>query len=397
MQADMNIGMLGHVDHGKTTLTKTLTGKWTDTHSEELKRGISIRLGYADSYIYQCEKTGKLYPTEDACKKDGGKPKLLRKLSIVDAPGHETLMTTVISATSILDGVLFLIAANEPCPQPQTAEHLLVLNSTGIKNVIVVQTKIDLVTKEKALENYKQIKDFLKGSVAENAPIIPISAHYNLNVDVLLKTIVDVMKPPVHDEKAELRMFISRSFDVNRPGVEISELSGGVLGGSVIQGSLSIGDEIEIRPGVVRKEGAKPTPVTCKVVSLMEESEQLKSARPGGLVAVGTTLDPALTKADAFVGAVIGKKGHVPEPTDVIKVKYNILSRKDMENLPLREGEPLVVNGNTSTTVGVVAQLGKGIATIRLKKPLVVYKNMFVALSRRVGQRWKLSASGNVV
>ena len=209
MQADMNIGMLGHVDHGKTTLTKTLTGKWTDTHSEELKRGISIRLGYADSYIYQCEKTGKLYPTEDACKKDGGKPKLLRKLSIVDAPGHETLMTTVISATSILDGVLFLIAANEPCPQPQTAEHLLVLNSTGIKNVIVVQTKIDLVTKEKALENYKQIKDFLKGSVAENAPIIPISAHYNLNVDILLKTIADVMKPPVHDEKAELRMFIS--------------------------------------------------------------------------------------------------------------------------------------------------------------------------------------------
>jgi translation initiation factor 2 subunit 3 len=309
MQADMNVGMLGHVDHGKTTLTKALTGKWTDTHSEEVKRGISIRLGYADSYIYQSDKTKKLYSSEEECKKDGGKPKLLRKISIVDAPGHETLMTTVISATSILDGVLFLIAANEPCPQPQTAEHLLVLNSTGIKNVIVVQTKIDLVTKEKALENYKQIKDFLKGSVAENAPIIPISAHYNLNVDVLLKTITEVMKPPAHDEKSELRMFISRSFDVNRPGAEIPSLQGGVIGGSVIQGSISVGDEIEIRPGIVRKEGAKPQPVICKVVSLMEESEQLKVAKPGGLIAVGTTLDPSLTKADSLVGSVVGKKG----------------------------------------------------------------------------------------
>ena len=176
MQADMNIGMLGHVDHGKTTLTKALTGKWTDTHSEEIKRGISIRLGYADARIYECKKCNILSPKPE-CSKCGGKAELLRKISIVDAPGHETLMTTVISATSILDGVIFLIAANEPCPQPQTMEHLLVLNSTGVKKIIVVQTKIDLVTKEKALENYKQIKKFLKGTAAENAPIIPVSAN----------------------------------------------------------------------------------------------------------------------------------------------------------------------------------------------------------------------------
>src|SRR5271157_6367085 len=101
MQAEMNIGMLGHVDHGKTTLTKALTGKWTDTHSEEIKRGISIRLGYADAYIYHCPKDD-IYTTEAKCPKCGAKTKLERKLSIVDAPGHETLMTTVISATSIL-------------------------------------------------------------------------------------------------------------------------------------------------------------------------------------------------------------------------------------------------------------------------------------------------------
>ncbi len=397
MQAEMNIGMLGHVDHGKTTLTKALTGKWTDTHSEEIKRGISIRLGYADAYLYQDEKTKTFYPSKEACAQAGGKPKIVRKISIVDAPGHETLMTTVISATSILDGVIFLIAANEPCPQPQTTEHLLVLNSTGIKNIIVVQTKIDLVPKEKAIENYRQIKAFLKGSAAENAPVIPVSANSGLNIDVLLKTINDVMVVPKHDEKADLRMYVSRSFDVNRPGTAISELKGGVLGGSIVQGVLKVGDEIEIKPGISRKEGGKPAPIMCKVQSLMEETEALEKATPGGLVAIGTTLDPSLTKSDALVGSVVGRKGQVPDPLDTVSVKYNMLDRADLQNMPLREGEPVVVNVHTATGVGVVAKLAKGVATIKLKKPTVVYKDMHVALSRRVGQRWRLSAWGRVV
>ena len=396
MQAEMNVGMLGHVDHGKTTLTKALTGKWTDTHSEEIKRGISIRLGYADAYIYHCQKCD-LYSADAKCPKCGGKPKLARKLSIVDAPGHETLMTTVIAATSILDGVLFLIAANEPCPQPQTTEHLLVLNSTGIKNVIIVQTKIDLVTKEKAIENYKQIKAFLKGTVAENAPIIPVSANAGLNMDVLLKNINEVMKPPPHDENAQLRMYISRSFDVNRPGSSLKELKGGVLGGSIVQGILKAGDEIEIKPGIMRKEGAKPTSVVCKAQSLMEETEVLESAKPGGLVAVATTMDPSLTKSDALVGSVVGRKGEVPDPVDTLNVKYSLLERADMQNMPLRENEPVVVNVHTCTGVGILAKLAKGIATIKLKQPIVAYKDMHVALSRKIGQRWRLSAWGKVV
>ncbi|MBI5222926.1 translation initiation factor IF-2 subunit gamma [Candidatus Micrarchaeota archaeon] len=397
MQAELNVGMLGHVDHGKTTLTKALTGKWTDTHSEEIKRGISIRLGYADAYIYKDEKSGKFYSSVADCKKAGGIPKLVRKLSIVDAPGHETLMTTVISATSILDGVIFLIAANEPCPQPQTAEHLLVLNSTGIKNIIVVQTKTDLVSKEKALENYRQIKSFLKGSAAESAPIIPISSHYNLNIDKLLEVISEKMAPQKRDLKAPLRFFVSRSFDVNRPGTVISKLSGGVLGGSVVQGTIKVGDEIEIRPGVVRKEGGKAIPLYCTVHALMEEEEKLTEARPGGLVAVGTSLDPSLAKADSFVGSIIGRKGEVPEPTDVVKVKYTLLKRADNENSPLRENELVVLNVHTSTSVGAVVSISKGVATVKLKKATVVYKDMNVALSRRFGQRWKLSAWGTVV
>ena len=389
MQADMNIGMLGHVDHGKTTLTQSLTGKWTDTHSEELKRGISIRLGYADAHIYY-DKAKDHYST------DSKKGKLLRKISIVDAPGHETLMTTVISATNILDGVLFLIAANEPCPQAQTAEHLLVLNSTGIKKMIVVQTKIDLVTKEKAIENYEQIKKFLKGTIAENAPIIPVAANSNINIDVLLKKINEIMIPPEHDEKAKLRMYVSRSFDVNRPGSDIQKLKGGVVGGSIVYGVLKTGDEIEIKPGVPRKEGGKPEAIVTKVSALREEEDDLKNAAAGGLVAIGTGIDPALAKSDNLVGSIIGRKGEVPDPIDTIKVKYNLLKRADNHTIPLNENEPVVVNVHTSTGVGFITKLAKGVATIKLKKPTVIYPDMRVALSKRVGQRWMLSAWGQV-
>jgi len=387
MQADMNIGMLGHVDHGKTTLTQALTGKWTDTHSEELKRGISIRLGYADAHIYY-DKEKDHYSVNP---KEG---KLLRKVSLVDAPGHETLMTTVISATSILDGVLFLIAANEPCPQPQTAEHLLVLNSTGIKNIIVVQTKIDLVSREKAIENYKQIKEFLKGTLAENAPIIPVAANNNLNIDALLRTMQDVMKPNETDEKAKLRLYVSRSFDVNRPGTDIPKIRGGVVGGSIVQGVLKTGDEIEIKPGIARKE--RPEPIVTKVTALREEEDDLKSAKPGGLIAIGTNIDPSLTKSDYLVGSIIGKKGEVPDPIENIKVKYSLLKRAGEQIIALNENEPIVINIHTSTGVGVINKLSKGVATIRLKRPTVVFPDMHVAISKRVGQRWKLAAWGQV-
>ncbi len=383
--------MLGHVDHGKTTLTQALTGKWTDTHSEELKRGISIRLGYADTHIYHDEKS-------DSYSTDPKKGKLLRKISLVDAPGHETLMTTVISATSILDGVLFLIAANEPCPQPQTAEHLLVLNSTGIKKIIVVQTKIDLVSKEKAMENHRQIKEFLKGTVAEDAPIIPVAANTGLNIDVLLRTVNEVMKPPEQDEKAKLRMYVSRSFDINRPGTDIQKLRGGVIGGSIVQGVLKAGDQIEIKPGVARKEGGRPETIVTTVKSLREEEDELKSARPGGLVAIGTEVDPALAKSDYLVGSIIGRKGEVPDPVDEIKVKYHLLKRSgEQSTIPLNESEPVVINIHTSTNVGLITKLAKGAATIRLKRPSVIYPEMHVALSKRVGQRWKLSAWGEII
>lgn len=388
--------MLGHVDHGKTTLTKALTGKWTDTHSEEIKRGISIRLGYADATIYKCTKCKK-YVLKEKCY-CGGKAEFIRKISIVDAPGHETLMTTVIAASSILDGAIFLIAANEVCPQPQTSEHLIVLNSTGIKNIVVVQTKVDLVSKEKALESYKQIKTFLKGSVAQDAPIVPVAANYGLNMDELINAIEKTIPNVNRDLNATPVMYVSRSFDVNKPGTKIKDIGGGVLGGSIIKGKLKLGQTIEIKPGIVRKEGAKATPITCEILSLREENESLKEATPGGLIAVGTSLDPSLTKSDAFVGSVIGLKGTLADAISTFNLKVELLKRVDILNPPLKDGETLAINCYTATSVGVIAQLSKGgIATIKSKKALVAQKGSRIAISRKIGNRWRLGGWGTVV
>ena len=211
IQPEINIGLIGHVDHGKTTLTEKLSGKWTDTHSEEIRRGITIRLGYADVEIYQ-DENGKFNATKQG--------RLIRRISLVDAPGHESLMATMLAGATIIDGALLLVAANEPCPQPQTREHVKALEIIGIKNIIVVQNKIDLLAKEDALKNYAQIKEFLKETPYKNAPVIPISAQQGINIDILLKEIQETIPTPKRSKSLDPIMFIARSFDINKPGTK---------------------------------------------------------------------------------------------------------------------------------------------------------------------------------
>ncbi|EHP89152.1 translation initiation factor IF-2 subunit gamma [Methanotorris formicicus] len=402
-QSEVNIGMVGHVDHGKTSLTRALTGVWTDTHSEELKRGISIRLGYADCEIRKCPKCPEpeAYTIKEVCPKCGSKTKFLRKVSFVDSPGHETLMATMLSGASLMDGAILVIAANEPCPQPQTKEHLMALDILGVKNIIIVQNKIDLVDEEKAWENYKQIKEFVKGTVAENAPIIPISAHHEANLDVLLKAIQDFIPTPERNPELPPRMYVARSFDVNKPGTEIKKLKGGVLGGSIIQGILEVGKEIEIRPGIQVTEGNKTywKPLTTKIVSLAAGGKGVKKAYPGGLVGVGTELDPSLTKSDYLSGSVLGEPGTLPPVRERITIKAHLLdrvvgSKEELVIEPLRTSEVLMINVGTATTVGVITSARGDIADIKLKLPICADKGDRVALSRRIGSRWRLIGYG---
>ena len=198
---EVNIGMVGHVDHGKTTLVRSLSGVWTDQHSEEIKRGISIRLGYADATFRRCPQCPEpdCFSVEAKCPHCGAETEVLRTVSFVDSPGHETLMATMLCGAAIMDGAVLVISANEACPQPQTKEHLMALNITGINKIVIVQNKVDLISKDKVVEHYNQIKSFVKGTVAENAPIIPISAQQNINIDMVIQAIESMIPTPPRD------------------------------------------------------------------------------------------------------------------------------------------------------------------------------------------------------
>ncbi len=399
---EVNIGLVGHVDHGKTSLTAALSGKWTDTHSEELKRGITIRLGYADATIYECPKckgTDKL-GTTPKCIKCFSPSKPLRTVSFVDAPGHETLMATVLSGTALMDGALLIISANEKCPQPQTSEHLKVLDIVGIKNIVIVQNKIDLVTKEEALKSYKQIKAFLKGSVAENAPIIPVSAQRNINIDVLIQAIQDNIPTPKRDDTKPLLMVIARSFDVNKPGVPIQSLKGGVVGGSIVEGKLRVGQEVEICPGIRLKEHYEP--VRTVVTGLQKAMTDLEEAGPGGLLGISTELDPFLAKSDTLSGNVLGSPGKMPGIHDKLVMKVSLMERvigsKDGVKVDnVKTGDVLMLATGTSRTVGSVTSARKGKLEATLKIPICANKGSRIAISRQVQGRWRLIGWGELL
>lgn len=401
---EVNIGVVGHVDHGKTTLVQALTGIWTAKHSKEIERGMTIKLGYADGDIYYCEGSPlpDAYTTEKYCP-DGSEAKFLRRVSFVDAPGHEAYMTTMLSGAMIVDGAILVVAANEPCPQPQTVEHLMALNIIGVKNVVVVQNKIDVVTRETALKNYEDIKKLIKGTVAENAPIIPVSALHKVNIDALLMAIEEVIPTPERDLAKPPIMPVVRSFDINRPGTPYNELKGGVVGGSLLQGSLRAGDEIVILPGIKKPERAKGPakyePVITEIVEIRYGDLVVDEARPGGLVALRTKLDPSLTKNDQLVGSIVTKPSVEVPVTSDITIRYEMFERvvsgREFTKLPpLQPTEKLVVAIGTAIRVATIKSLKKDTMELSLSDPVATWPGSRVAISRRVLARWRLAGWG---
>jgi translation initiation factor 2 subunit 3 len=398
---EVNIGLVGHVDHGKTTLTEALSGQWTDTHSEEMKRGITIKLGYADISFYKCKKCSgpQCYGTAPKCLKCFSECDVTRTVSFVDAPGHETLMATVLAGAALMDGALLVISANEPCPQPQTSEHLAALEIAGIKKIVVVQNKIDRVSKEEAEENYNQIKKFLKGTVAENASVIPISAQYRVNIDTLIEAIEKEILSPERDRKKDPKALIARSFDVNRPGTPIEKLKGGVLGGSLIEGELKIGDRIEICPGFKEKDKMKP--LLTEITGLQKAKKDQKSVTPGGLLGISAKMDPYLAKADALSGSVVSLPGKSPPVWNDMNLRIEKLNRvvgskEEMDVGPIIVGTPLMLTSGTARTVGVMTKTGD-VSSLKLKLPICADKGDRVAISKQIAGRWRLVGWGEIV
>jgi translation initiation factor 2 subunit 3 len=403
-QPEINIGTIGHVDHGKTTLVQALTGVWASRHSEELKRGITIKLGYADMPVYKCPRCEppKNYSTEPVCPHCSSKTTFIRAVSFVDAPGHEALMATMLSGAAIMDGAILVIAADEPCPQPQTREHLAAAEIVGIKNIVIVQNKIDIVDEKRAHESYEEIKNFVKGSIAENAPIIPVSAQRAVNMDVLIQAMEEFIPTPKRDETKPPLMYVIRSFDINKPGTPVDKLEGGVIGGTILQGKFAIGEEVEIRPGIsMEEEKGIYNPLFTTVVSLHAGGKSVKEAHCGGLVGVGTLLDPSLSKADGLTGNITGKTGMLPPTLSELILETHILERavgtKELTRVEsISNGETLLLHVGAALTLGKVTSTKRDVATLKLARPVCAQTDSRVAISRKIAGRWRLIGYGMI-
>ena len=402
-QPEVNIGTIGHVDHGKTTLVQVLTGTWASRHSEELKRGITIKLGYADTPIYRCPKCPppKNYTIKPVCEACNSEAEFTRAISFVDAPGHEALMATMLSGVAIMDGAILVIAADEPCPQAQTREHLAAAEVSGVKNIIIAQNKIDIVDQKRALESYREIKEFVKGTVAENAPIIPISAQRGINIDVLLEAIQTIIPTPKRDSNLAPLMYIIRSFDINKPGTTIEGLEGGIIGGTIAQGKFAVGEEIEIRPGIMSEREGKTvyTPLISEIVSLHSGVQEVNEATCGGLIGVGTLLDPSHSKADGLTGSIVGKTGQLPPIVTELTLETHVLERvvgtKELLKVEkINPDEALLLHIGAAVNVGKVINIKQNTIKVKLTRPICALPGSRVAISRKITARWRLIGYG---
>jgi len=417
-QATINIGTIGHVAHGKSTVVKAISGVHTVRFKNELERNITIKLGYANAKIYQCKDPECPRPgnfltrgssTEDVVKQGKWSYELVRHVSFVDCPGHDILMATMLNGAAVMDAALLLIAGNEPCPQPQTSEHLAAVEIMKLQHIIILQNKIDLVKEAAAIQQHEDIKAFVKGTVADSAPIVPISAQLKYNIDVVAEYITNHIPVPVRNFSGEPKMIVIRSFDVNKPGEEVHGLRGGVAGGSILQGVLKLGQEVEIRPGIVQRGQngqVKCVPLFSRIVSLFAEHNDLQYAAPGGLIGVGTLLDPTLTRADRLVWQVLGTPGALPQIYTAIEVSYYLLRRllgvktadgeKQGKVQKLGKGEILMVNIGSTSVGGKIEAVRADLAKISLTSPVCTSEGEKIALSRRIDKHWRLIGWGTI-
>lgn len=392
-QPTINIGMIGSVSNGKSSLVEVLTKAKTQRYSSEKKTNKTIHLGYANAKIFKCSSCEppecyQSFPSSvksvscDVCNKS---LKLVRHISFVDCPGHNMLMATMLNGTCVMDSTVLVESLNsKTVPAQQTVEHLKVAKIVGLHNKIVCVNKLDLVKKDVAKNRISQLKEYLdtEDTVAKDSLIVPTVGNYGFNKDVLCEYLCTEVPEPVRDLESPIEMIAIRSFNVNRTE-KVADLVGGVIGGSIMKGVLKIGDDIMILPGIVtyKDDIWSYIPLRSKVVSISTERTKLAQAIPGGLIGVQLDIDPGLTEKNRLVGSVLT----APETEYKVYHTLYIIFESVLESIKLKKGDKLVVNYNASNIKCTVARVKKNKLQLNLDKPICVISikdKIYATLSR---------------
>jgi len=401
-QPVINVGFIGHVSDGKSTVTRRLTDVETQKFSKEKETNITIRLGYANAKIYKCQTCVEpmcyysigINTKTNECKYCGEQGVLVNHISFVDCPGHNSFMGTMLNGTSVMDYTITIESAvNKTFPAPQTIQHLNAIESNNIPNVAMVLNKIDLVNEITTFEKIDILKEFLQNYKCKSNPIIPISATFDVNIDVICEILAKLKTPSREYGLEKLRMNIIRSFNINLPGTKIENLKGGVVGGSIIKGTVNINDVVYIYPGMIYEN--KYEPLKATVLSIFSEKTPLKSAVCGGLIALGLDIDPGLTGDDALVGNVIKINNKFDEHNQfyvtkkvLLDIKYFDISNQDM----LNSTNKFVLNINMNNIQAEIEE-----KYFVFEKPIYIEKEDMITVSIKNKEGLQVIGTGKLV
>ena len=388
-QPILNIGMIGHVSNGKSTITKCLTGITTQRHSSEKQKNITIKLGYANAKIYKCGScpepeafqcaSSKTF--DKACDICNASMELITHVSFVDCPGHIKFMSTMLNGTSIMDTTILVESiCNENLPAPQTEEHIRAITIGQIPNSVICLNKFDLIKEHIAIKNIQILKKAFENTIVSDSPMVPISGTLNINVDILCYYISQI-PVPVRDISSPYRMVIVRSFNINKPGTEIDSLSGAVIGGTILCGKVSVNDIVELRPGYCTENTDESSqtrwnfiPLVSKIISINSETNQLQYAIPGGLIGIQLDIDSALASNDGLIGQILVQRGIDNNSHQVYEELA--ISYKTLADSIIKKNDEVVIHLNACNINCKITKIYEdNILKLKLEKPICASVN----------------------
>jgi translation initiation factor 2 subunit 3 len=282
-----------------------------------------------------------------------------------------------------MNGVIIVISVDTPIhKKTQLLQHFLITQVNKIDKIIICLNKIDLVDKHIVQSRKEELDELLLKYNIKPFIIIPTSFNKMIGINNVINSIMTLFNPNdlsnKYNDKPLFR--ISRSFDINKPGTDWNNVVGGILGGTLIKGTLKINDEIEIRPGLISNN--KWNPIKTKIISIKSDNINLDNIISGGLVGIGTLIDSYYCKNDLLIGNIIGLVDNLPNVYTNIDILINIVDTNNIIN----KNDNLILYIGTNSFNGNIININNNILNLKLNKPICIDNNDNIIICNKLNK-----------